>query len=78
MRIPLLIRYPRLNRRNVTLDASVLNIDLAPTLLQLAGVAVPATVQGSSMVPLLKNWVDLDPQWLPLRTSRRNTMSFRR
>ena len=57
IRIPLLIRYPRLRRRNVTIDASVLNVDLAPTLLALAGVPVPSTVQGISMVPLLKGEV---------------------
>ena len=41
LRIPLLLRYPRLARRGVVHDAQVLNIDLAPTLLELAGVAPP-------------------------------------
>jgi arylsulfatase A-like enzyme len=57
IRIPLLIRYPRLGRRNITIDAMVLNIDLTPTLLQLAGVPVPRAVQGSSMTPLLRGQV---------------------
>jgi len=35
-------------------SALVLNIDLAPTLLQLAGVAVPASMQGRSLVGLLR------------------------
>ena len=33
IRIPLLLRYPRLGRQGTVLDAPVLNIDLAPTLL---------------------------------------------
>ena len=53
MRIPLLLRYPRLARRGAVLDAQVLNIDLAPTLLELAGVPRPASFQGRSWVPLL-------------------------
>jgi arylsulfatase A-like enzyme len=35
-------------------DEFALNIDLAPTLLQLAGASVPNTMQGRSLVPLLK------------------------
>ena len=33
----------------------ILNIDLAPTLLDLAAVPIPATMQGVSLVPLLRN-----------------------
>jgi arylsulfatase A-like enzyme len=33
----------------------VLNIDLAPTLLEFAGVPIPSTMQGKSWVPLLEN-----------------------
>lgn len=32
----------------------VLNIDVAPTLIELAGAEVPAEMQGNSMVPLIK------------------------
>jgi len=53
IRIPLLLRYPRLARRGVALEAQVLNIDLAPTLLALAGVPPPAGFQGRSWLPLL-------------------------
>jgi arylsulfatase A-like enzyme len=53
LRIPVLLRYPRLGRRGVVLDALVLNIDLAPTLLELAGVTRPSSIQGRSWVSLL-------------------------
>ncbi len=53
LRIPLIIRYPKLAPRGKVLDEMVLNIDLAPTLLELAGVAVPSDMQGRSWLPLL-------------------------
>jgi len=53
MRIPLLLRYPALEGPRV-IDELVLNIDLAPTLLEMAGIAVPAAMQGSSWQPLLQ------------------------
>jgi N-acetylglucosamine-6-sulfatase len=54
IRIPLLIRYPRLIRAGLEVRESVLNIDLAPTILELAGVAIPRDVQGRSIRPLLE------------------------
>jgi len=53
IRIPLLLRYPQLPGSGVAQTAQVLNIDLAPTLLELAGVPPPAGLQGRSWVPLL-------------------------
>src|SRR6185503_2546045 len=54
IRLPLLVRYPKIVKPGTVRDEIALNIDLAPTLLELAGVAVPATMQGRSIVPLLK------------------------
>ncbi len=48
LRVPMLVRYPRLFPKGQIIDEMVLNIDLAPTFLDLAGVAVPAAMQGLS------------------------------
>ncbi|MFA5859800.1 MAG: sulfatase [Elusimicrobiota bacterium] len=57
MRIPLVIQYPKLGRMNVKVDDFVLNIDLAPTILDFAGVPVPDTMQGRSARPLMEGKV---------------------
>ena len=54
LRVPLLLRYPKLIKAGTTLDASALNVDIAPTLLELAGAALPTGLHGRSLVPLLK------------------------
>jgi arylsulfatase A-like enzyme len=56
MRIPLIVRWPALGgvSRGRVVDEMVLNLDLAPTLLELAGVAAPAELQGRSLRPLLE------------------------
>jgi arylsulfatase A-like enzyme len=54
MRIPLLVRYPKLIKPGTVINEMVLNIDLAPTLLELAGIEVPAAMQGRSMVRLVQ------------------------
>ena len=52
--MPLLVRYPRLIKAGTVRDELALNIDVSPTLLELAGMSAPATTQGRSLVPLLK------------------------
>jgi arylsulfatase A-like enzyme len=54
LRIPMIVRGPGLRARGVALDQMVLNIDLAPTLLDFAGVLVPRQIQGRSWRPLLE------------------------
>jgi len=55
IRVPMLVRYPaRIQRSAVDSSHLVLNIDVAPTLLELAGVPVPTWMHGRSMVPLLE------------------------
>ena len=53
LRIPMIVRYPKLVPKGKALDEIVLNIDLAPTFLDLAGVPIPAQMQGRSWRPLL-------------------------
>jgi len=54
IRVPLLIRYPRLVRPGTVIEEMVLNVDLAPTLLELAGARPepPPTFHGRSLLPL--------------------------
>jgi arylsulfatase A-like enzyme len=54
LRIPLIVRYPPLGMTNVVRDEVVLNLDLAPTFLDFAGVPVPNSMQGRSWRPLLE------------------------
>jgi arylsulfatase A-like enzyme len=53
IRAPFVLRYPRRVRAGTRIDAMVLALDVAPTMLSLAGVNVPRHVQGRSMLPLL-------------------------
>ncbi len=61
IRVPMLVRYPKMIRAGSTNDRMTLNLDIAPTFLEMAGVSIPKHMQGQSMVPLLKgedpnNW----------------------
>jgi arylsulfatase A-like enzyme len=53
LRMPLLVRYPAMVAPGSTCDELVVNVDFAPTLLELAGVEIPPRLQGDSVVPLL-------------------------
>lgn len=54
LRIPFLVAGPSIpeSRQGTTDDRMVVNIDIAPTMLQLAGVPIPKDMDGASMVPL--------------------------
>jgi arylsulfatase A-like enzyme len=55
IRIPFLVRGPAdAAARGRIADELVLNVDLAPTLLELAGVPVPEGLHGRSLAPLLR------------------------
>jgi arylsulfatase A-like enzyme len=51
--MPLLVRAPGVTSPGSVCDDIVVNVDLAPTILELAGIEVPGHVQGRSFAPLL-------------------------
>jgi len=60
IRVPLVMRYPKLIKAGTKIDQMVLNIDLAPTFIELGGAEPIAGTHGKSLVPLFKgdasNW----------------------
>jgi arylsulfatase A-like enzyme len=54
LRVPMMVRYPKRIPAGTVRDEMVIDLDVAPTLLDLAGVAVPKHMQGKSMIPLAK------------------------
>lgn len=55
LRTPMVIRYPGVIEPGTKINEFVLNVDWAPTLLDIAGVSIPADIQGKSFLPLLSN-----------------------
>ena len=55
IRVPLMIRYPKRIKAATQSDEMVLNLDLAPTVLDIAGIAIPSQMQGNSVMPLAEN-----------------------
>lgn len=54
MRVPLLVWAPGMVKPNSVVDQVVMNVDLAPSFLELAGVKKPAQIEGYSFIDLLK------------------------
>ncbi len=57
VRVPLILRVPGVDLEGVRVPSQVRTIDVAPTVLDLAGIDVPETLHGQSLVPLM-----LDPK----------------
>jgi arylsulfatase A-like enzyme len=53
--VPLIIRHPGLIKGGQTSDALVSGIDIAPTFLSVAGLAVPKEITGISLTPAFSN-----------------------
>jgi len=58
MRTPLMVRYPSGIRAGQTVTEMVQNIDYAPTLLDFAGIPVPADIQGISLKGIMTGETD--------------------
>lgn len=54
MRVPLLLWAPGMIKPETVIDKVIMNVDLAPTFLELAGIQKPAQMQGYSFAHLLK------------------------
>jgi arylsulfatase A-like enzyme len=54
IRVPLLIRYPGVIKPGTTIDATILNIDIAPTLLEIGKAPIPENVEGKSFAAMFK------------------------
>ena len=65
IRVPMLIRYPKRISAGSTSESMVLNLDIAPTVLELAGLSIPPSMQGRSLLPLVKGGeADWRKDWL--------------
>ena len=53
IRVPLIIRYPRLASGHQVASQMALNIDLAATIADIAGLRPPYTLDGESLVPII-------------------------
>jgi len=60
IRVPMMIRYPERIQPATVRREMALDLDIAPTILELAGVAVPSHLQGKSLLTLAEKG---DPEW---------------
>ena len=54
LRMPFLVRWPAGIKPGSKSDAIALNVDFAPTFLDAAGVSIPGSMQGRSLLPILR------------------------
>ena len=52
---PLVMRFPKKIKPNTVCNELVMNLDLAPTFLNIAGIDIPGDMQGESLSPLFSN-----------------------
>jgi arylsulfatase A-like enzyme len=54
IRVPMAFRYPRMIKSGLAPTQMALNLDIPPTILELAGVQIPDWMQGQSLVPFMQ------------------------
>lgn len=59
--MPLIVKWPGATPAASTCDEFVQNLDYVPTLLEMAGISLPESLQGRSLVPLLRG--DTPTDW---------------
>jgi len=52
---PLILRYPKTLPADMRRTEQISTLDIAPTLLDLAGIPIPEVMQGHSLLPLIEN-----------------------
>ncbi|MFL6279322.1 MAG: sulfatase [Vicinamibacterales bacterium] len=61
LRMPFLVRWPAAIKAGATTEAMALNVDFAPTFLDIAHLPVPANMQGRSLAPVFRGRTP--PDW---------------
>ncbi|MBM3860171.1 MAG: sulfatase [Verrucomicrobia bacterium] len=69
-RVPLLLVAPGVSKRGIVVKTPVSQVDLYPTIAELCGVKAPDTLQGQSLVPMLKNASFIGRGWALTQVTR--------
>lgn len=63
LRMPLIVRYPDKIKAGSVTNALAMNVDFAPTILDMAGVKIPQDMQGESLKPILVHSGTIPENW---------------
>lgn len=77
LRVPLLLRYPRMVKGGQLESRYAMNVDLAPTILDFAGIPVPEPMQGRSLRPLVAGEPPADWRNVAYYSYFENSWAFR-
>ncbi len=90
LRVPLIVKAPQAGVKNRVVSDQVRSIDIAPTLLELLGLSVPAPMQGKSLAVFVNGQSEASPrvaysesyfpyyhfEWSPLVAMRSTSLKF--